>query len=55
MRFNHGCGQATTEGNGMPDVRLVHVVAVAPRGSFTAAAEAVGVTQSAITKSASGP
>ncbi len=35
----------------MIDSRLVHVVAVARQGSFTAAAQAVGVTQSAITKS----
>lgn len=33
------------------DSRLIYVVAVARAGSFTAAAEAVGVTQSAITKS----
>jgi DNA-binding transcriptional LysR family regulator len=33
------------------DSRLTYVVAVARAGSFTAAAEAVGVTQSAITKS----
>lgn len=33
------------------DTRLNHVVAVSRTGSFTAAAEAVGVTQSAITKS----
>ena len=35
----------------MIDARLVHVVAVAREGSFTAAAQSVGVTQSAITKS----
>jgi len=35
----------------MLDPRLNHVVAVARGGSFTAAAEIVGVTQSAITKS----
>ena len=35
----------------MLDPRLNHVVAVARHGSFTAAANAVGVTQSAITKS----
>lgn len=33
------------------DSRLIYVVAVSRAGSFTAAAEAVGVTQSAITKS----
>ena len=35
----------------MLDPRLNHVVAAAQQGSFTAAARAVGVTQSAITKS----
>jgi len=35
----------------MLDPRLKHVVAAAQQGSFTAAARAVGVTQSAITKS----
>lgn len=35
----------------MIDPRFTHVVAVAREGSFTAAATAVGVTQSAITKS----
>ncbi|WP_439814937.1 LysR family transcriptional regulator [Zavarzinia sp. CC-PAN008] len=35
----------------MLDPRLVHAVAVARHGSFTAAATAVGITQSAITKS----
>src|ERR1700733_7638498 len=33
------------------DPRFTHVVSVAREGSFTAAASAVGVTQSAITKS----
>ena len=35
----------------MLDPRLKHVVAAAQQGSFTAAARAVGVTQSAVTKS----
>ena len=35
----------------MLDRRLLYVVATAKYGSFTAAAEKVGVTQSAITKS----
>jgi DNA-binding transcriptional LysR family regulator len=35
----------------MLDPRFTHVVAVARAGSFTAAAEAVGVTQSALTRS----
>jgi len=35
----------------MIDARLKHVVAAARRGSFTAAAQAIGVTQSAVTKS----
>jgi DNA-binding transcriptional LysR family regulator len=35
----------------MIDPRLKHVVAAARRGSFTAAARAIGVTQSAVTKS----
>jgi len=34
----------------MLDPRLNHLVCVARRGSFTAAAEAIGVTQSAVTK-----
>src|ERR1700679_2316233 len=34
----------------MLDPRLAHVVAVARCGSFTAAAQAIGVTQSAVTK-----
>lgn len=35
----------------MLDPRLKHVIAVAQRGSFTAAANSVGVTQSALTRS----
>jgi DNA-binding transcriptional LysR family regulator len=35
----------------MIDPRLKHVVAAARRGSFTAAAQSIGVTQSAVTKS----
>jgi DNA-binding transcriptional LysR family regulator len=38
-------------GNVMLDSRLTYVVAVARTGSFTGAAESVGVTQSAVTKS----
>ena len=35
----------------MIDPRLKHVVAAARRGSFRAAAQSIGVTQSAVTKS----
>jgi DNA-binding transcriptional LysR family regulator len=35
----------------MLDSRLIHVIAVGRTGSFTAAAESVGVTQSAVTRS----
>src|ERR1700753_2406385 len=47
----HRLGWAFPEGISMLDPRLNHVVAVARSGSFSGAAEAIGVTQSAVTKS----